>query len=116
MKRNSHDTMDLEMRDKKFEKTSSSFKNEDIKKSLTDNLPITSSQLNERRKISTIEKEQFDIPLIPNLADFKHGELGQNKKPISNMKNRLGTVVDTQETDFKCANGNIYRYFISAFF
>lgn len=77
---------------------------EDIKTSLTDNLPITASSLSQKKRLNFIADENFDIPLLSEVNSSTMQELQELEKRIRNVKSRLGDMVEDEETSVKYGN------------
>lgn len=82
--------------------------------SLTDNLPISASQLSEKRKVvvmqennsnefaKDVDEDSFDIPPLSEVNLSNESELIEIEKKIKSVKSRLGILVesDSEDTDF----------------
>ncbi|XP_063915164.1 zinc finger CCCH domain-containing protein 14-like isoform X2 [Zophobas morio] len=101
--------------DKKVKKESTSDRtptNEEIFKSLTDDLPISANRLSEQRKIIIMKENQsnnnpseqvihdnFDIPPLSEVNMSTEEELEDIEKKIKSVKSRLGLLVESDEED-----------------
>lgn len=84
------------MDEKKCKLVTDIVKNEKSGNSLTDNLPIISTQLDKNRRITIVKTENIDSLSLPMMKSCSKEELEDIEKRIKSVKDRLGDLVEEE--------------------
>lgn len=94
-------------KEKRYKKANDTLKQENEKTSLTDDLPIIATHLNEKRRIAMIKEENVAEPMLFTENVSTTQELEEIEKKIRTVKSRLGDLVDSEDTDLKRKDGKL---------
>lgn len=97
VKRKSVDRANIEVDEKKCKIVNAIVKNEEkSENSLTDNLPIISTQLDKNRRITIVKRENINSPPLSLMKSCSKEELEDIEKRIKSVKERLGDLVEEE--------------------